>query len=57
MIKGKRIGWANNLQYLKDANALGSKFILSPDYVVLQTGTFWKEIQYLVGKGIPWMMF
>ena len=56
-LKGKGIEWANNLQYLKDANALGSKFVLSPDYVVLQTGTFWKEIQYLVGQGIPWIMF
>ena len=56
-LKSKGIEWANNLQYLKDANALGSKFVLSPDYVVLQTGTFWKEIQYLVGQGIPWVMF
>ena len=38
--KNKGIEWVNNLQYLKDANALGSKFVLSPDYVVFQTGTY-----------------
>ena len=56
-LKSKGVEWANNLQYLKDANTLGSKFVLSPDYVVLQTGTLWKEIQYLAARGIPWIMY
>ena len=40
----------NNMTYLKDANTLESQFVLSPNYVVLQSGTFWKEIHYLVSK-------
>ena len=49
--------WANNLQYLKDANALGSQFVLAPDFVVRTGGTFWQEIQYLIEQGIAWIMY
>ena len=52
----KGLEWTNNMQYLRDANALGSYFVLSPDYVVLQNGTLWKEIQYLISNNIPWIM-
>ena len=48
--------WANNLQYLKDANTLGSQFVLAPDFVVRTGGTFWMEIQYLIEQGIAWIM-
>ena len=41
----------------KDANSLGSKFALVPDYIVKQERTFWQEIQYLIENGIPWEMF
>ncbi|MBQ7761385.1 MAG: RHS repeat-associated core domain-containing protein [Clostridia bacterium] len=53
----KGVEWTNNMTYLKDANALGSKFAIVPDFVVRQGGTFWKEIQYLISNGIPWEMF
>lgn len=43
--------------YIKDAYALGSKFILAPDYVVRASSTFGKEIQYLISNGIPWELF
>ncbi len=49
--------WANNMQYLLDANKLGSQFVLVPDKVVQAGSTFWKEIQFLISKGIPWILF
>ena len=54
----KSIGqeWSNNLQYLIDANSLGTQFVISPEYVVLSTGTLWQEIQYLISNNIPWLM-
>ena len=48
--------WANNMQYLKDAYALGSQFVLVPDWVINAGTTFWKEIQYLVNNVIPWIL-
>ncbi len=53
----KGVEWTNNMTYLKDANSLGSRFVLAPDFVVREGGTFWKEIQYLIENGIPWEMF
>ena len=53
----KCVEWTNNMTYLKDANYLGSRFVLAPDFVVREGGTFWKEIQYLIENGIPWEMF
>ena len=53
----KGVEWINNMTYLKDANSLGSRFALAPDFVVREGGTFWKEIQYLIENGIPWEMF
>ena len=53
----KSVEWTNNMTYLKDANSLGSHFALTPDFVVREGGTFWKEIQYLIENGIPWEMF
>ena len=53
----KGVEWTNNMTYLKDANSLGSRFALAPDFVVREGGTFWKEIQYLIENGIPWEMF
>ena len=55
-LAAKGIEWTNNMKYLKDANALGSRFVLSPDYIVLENGTLWKEIQYLISNNIPWIM-
>ncbi|MBD5390420.1 hypothetical protein HDR67_00185 [bacterium] len=49
--------WLNNMQYIKDANALGSQFALVPDFVVRTNGTLWQEIQYLIEHGIPWTLF
>ena len=49
--------WANNMQYIIDANSLGSQFVLVPDKVVQAGSTFWKEIQLLISKGIPWILF
>ena len=48
--------WANNLQYLIDANSLGSQFVISPEYVVRENGTLWQEIQYLITNNIPWVL-
>ena len=48
--------WTNNLQYLIDANSLGTQFVISPEFVVLSGGTLWMEIQYLISNGIPWIM-
>lgn len=53
----KGVEWINNMAYLKDANSLGSRFALAPDFVVREGGTFWKEILYLIENGIPWEMF
>ena len=53
----KGIEWTNNMKYLKDAYSLGTQFVISPDYVVLQGGTLWKEIQYLITNNIPWIMY
>ena len=53
----KGVEWTNNMTYLKDANSLGSRFALAPDFVVREGGTFWKEIQYLIENGILWEMF
>ena len=49
--------WLNNMQYIKDAHALGSQFVLVPSKVVQAGFTFWKEIQYLIEHGIPWTLF
>ena len=49
--------WLNNMQYIKDANALGSQFAIVPDFVVRASGTLWLEIQYLIQLGIPWILF
>ena len=49
--------WANNMQYLIDANKLHSQFALVPDKVVKAGSTFWKEIQFLITNGIPWTLF
>lgn len=49
--------WLNNMQYIKDANALGSQFAIVPDFVVRASGTLWQEIQYLIQHGIPWILF
>lgn len=49
--------WLNNMQYIKDANALGSQFAIVPDFVVRASGTLWQEIQYLIQHGIPWTLF
>ena len=55
-LKSKGIEWINNLQYLIDANSLGTQFVISPEFVVLSDGTLWKEIQYLISNSIPWIM-
>jgi hypothetical protein len=47
---------ANNAQYLEDAYALGSQFILSPDKVIEVGKRFWMEVQFLMDNGIPWIM-
>ena len=49
--------WANNMQYLIDANKLGSQFALVPDWVVKAGTTFWREFQFLLEQGIPWNLF
>ena len=49
--------WLNNMQYIKDADALGSQFAIVPDFVVRASGTLWQEIQYLIQHGIPWILF
>ncbi len=49
--------WLNNMQYIKDANTLGSQFALVPDFVVKAGTTLWQEIQYLIENGIPWILF
>ena len=48
--------WVNNLQYLIDATALGTQFVIAPEYVVLENGTLWQEIQYLITNNIPWIL-
>lgn len=53
----KGVEWTNNMTYLKDADSLGSRFVLAPDFVVREGGTFWKEVWYLIENGIPWEMF
>lgn len=55
-LESKGIEWANNLQYLIDANSLGTQFVISPEFVVLSDGTLWKELQYLISNNIPWIM-
>ena len=55
-LKTRGIEWTNNLQYLIDANSLGTQFVISPEFVVRSDGTLWKEIQYLISKMIPWIM-
>ena len=47
--------WINNLQYLIDATSLGTQFVVAPEYVVLEDGTLWQEIQYLITNNIPWI--
>ncbi len=50
------IEWSNNMTYLKDANSLGSQFVLYPEHVVKELKTLWMEIQYLIENGIPWFL-
>lgn len=49
--------WENNMQYLKDANVLGTQFVLFTERVVQAGTTFWKEIQFLIENNIPWIIF
>ena len=55
-LKSMGIEWENNLQYLIDANSLGTNFVISPEFVVKSGGTLWNEIQYLISNNIPWIM-
>ena len=55
-LKSKGFEWTNNLQYLIDANSLGTQFVISPEFVVLSDGTLWQEIHYLISNNIPWIM-
>ncbi|MDE5714741.1 MAG: hypothetical protein K2I42_01270 [Anaeroplasmataceae bacterium] len=45
------------MQYFKDDNALGSQFALVSAFVVRTNGTLWQEIQYLIERGISWILF
>ncbi len=49
--------WLNYMQYFKDDNALGSQFALVSAFVVRTNGTLWQEIQYLIERGISWILF
>ena len=49
--------YLHNMTYLKDANTLGTRFVVYADQVV-QAGTgLWHEIHYLIANNIPWMSF
>lgn len=50
------LAWKDNLTYLQDATSLGTQFVISPTDAVPETGTLWKEIQYLLSNNIPWLM-
>lgn len=47
---------ANNLQYLADANSLGSQFAIIPEYVIKSGYTLWEELNYLIQNGIPYII-
>ena len=49
--------WDNNAQYIEDAHALGSQFMLYPDRIVKARTVLWQEIQLLIEKGISWIMY
>ncbi len=49
--------WTNNEQFMRDANALGSKFVIYSEQVVKTVKTLWKELQFLLENGIPWEVF
>ena len=53
----KDVSWANNVQYLVDANALGSQFVIWTEKVTRVTTDLWKEVQYLIEHGISWELF
>jgi len=42
-----------NSQYLADANALGSRFVIVTEKIVETVSWLWKELQYLIEHGIP----
>ena len=47
---------ANNLQYIADANSLGSQFAIIPEYVIKSGYTLWEELNYLIQNGIPYII-
>ena len=49
--------WATNAQYIDDAIALGSKFVVYAEKVVKTTSVLWNEINQLIERGIAWTMY
>ena len=44
------------MQYMPDANQLGSAFAVIPEKVVEAGTALWRDIHFLIEHGIPWQL-
>ena len=49
--------YLHNMTYLKDANMLGTRFVIYATEVVKNSSGLWKEIQFLIENNIPWISY